>query len=91
MNDRITKLAEELDIIIESPFALKVGNKIYTFDCLIKGYGAPKGMIIAKNYSSIRPIETELVSLGYGYSCFDMASESIEVMERALDDWGKNV
>ena len=86
----LSKLIEKYNIEVQSPFTLIVKNKKHTFQCLIKGYGAPNGMIVDEDYSKIEPISNYLINLGYGYSCFEILCPSnIEGFQEVLDDWGK--
>ena len=63
-------LQNKFNLEIVSPFILEVENKTIKFFCLIKGYGATKGMIIDSNWEKIEPVSGLLIELGYGFSCF---------------------
>lgn len=91
-------LVEQLQKIpgfeIESPFVIKIGSVTYSFDCLIKGYGAEIGMIIDKHLHKVEPVADELWEMGYGFSCLDIfgiTSPAEKFINNVLiGDWGKN-
>jgi len=85
----IKKLQKKFNLEVETPFSLKFQGKTHTFQCLIRGYGATNGMIIDENWSLIEPIANDIVSIGYGFSYFDIKETSIEGFQEVLDDWGK--
>lgn len=89
MNSTLSKLCETYRLQIKAPFHLKVGDNSYKFQCLIENYGAKKGMIVDKEWGKIAPIANELITLGYGYSCFDIEKAGIESFQNVLNDWGK--
>jgi len=91
MNRHVKKLRESFNLVIESPFLLPIENKVHRFDCLIVGYGAKNGMIVDKKWSKIHAVESKLMDMGYGYSCFDIeADSSIEEFRKVLDEWGQS-
>ena len=73
---------------IQSPFALQIDDKIYNFQCLIKGYGSKQGMIIDKDWNKISPIKDQITTMGYGYSCFDIEAIDLNNFKEVLNDWG---
>lgn len=80
---------------VETPYSLRLrdGHTI-TAEVLLRGYGAQNGMLIVSDYAIVRDRKDEIVSLGYGYSCFSQPQEdeidSDEGLQEVLDDWGKN-
>jgi hypothetical protein len=46
MKSLLSALIERPDIDIESPFSCQVNGRVKTFKCLIRGFGAPNGMLI---------------------------------------------
>jgi len=51
-------------------------------------------MLILSDYSVVKDRTKEIVSMGYGYSCFSQPHEeevdSDGELEEILEDWGKN-
>lgn len=88
MESIFTKLCASFHLEIDAPFSLQVGGKIYRFQCRIRGYGAQQGMVIDKEWEKIAPVRDELVTLGFGYSCFDIEKCDVEGFQNVLDDWG---
>ena len=89
MKNVVKELREKYKLEIVSPFIFHINDEEIEFDCLIKGYGADKGMVIDSNWDKISPVESLLVELGYGYSCFPLSNSSVEVFPELLLDWGK--
>lgn len=85
----IENLQNKYNLEIVSPFLFEVENKTIKFFCLIKGYGATKGMIIDSNWKKIEPVYELLVESGYGFSCFELDVSAIDDFESVLNDWGK--
>ena len=72
----IERLREEYNLDIVSPFNITIEGKDHNFDCLVKGYGAKNGMVIDNDYSKISSAQKQLIKLGYGFSCFNIAEAS---------------
>ena len=89
MNTVINKLRETYNLEIVSPFCLEIKGHEVQFECLIKGYGATKGMVVDSKWKKIEPVADSLVELGYGYSCFEIDNSSIQGFSEVLADWGK--
>ena len=87
MNNVINELREKHKLEIVSPFSIHLNDEEITFDCLIKGYGASKGMVIDSEWEKISPVEKVLIDLGYGYSCLEIQDSS--GFSELLLDWGK--
>lgn len=86
------QLIENPNIDIVSPFQLYLSHGFETFTCLIRGYGAVQGMLIDSDGDKFATYGTEIVSLGYGYSCFNIDTEDSiqEFIDEVLNgDWGK--
>ena len=49
-----------------------------------------KGMVVDSDFSKISPVQEQLVKLGYGFSCFDIAEVSVDFND-VLNDWGEYV
>jgi hypothetical protein len=88
MHPTIQKLRERYQLDIESPFVLKIDNESYSFQCLIKGYGNFRGMIVDVDSNKIKPLEGKLMKMGFGYSSFDIEDSDISEFNELLDDWG---
>ena len=85
----IAKLRVRYHLDIRAPFFIRVGEEAYEFQCLIRGYGTRNGMIVDSKWSKIAPVETELVEMGFGYSCFDLENTDTDMFHEILDDWSK--
>ena len=89
MSAQIDILVKMYGLDVAAPFELVVNGKTQNFQCLIRGYGAPSGMVIDKTWSKIFAVMPELSKLGYGYSCFDIeASNDPAGFAAVLKDWG---
>ncbi len=86
----LSKLRDMFRLEICAPFSLQVDEKIYEFQCLIKGYGSKQGMVIDKQWEKIAPIQKALGAMGFGYSCYDIETAEVEGFQEILDDWGKS-
>ena len=86
----IDLLRKEYNLDIIAPFKIDIEGTTHQFDCLIKGYGATNGMVIDHDYSKLSPVSDKLVSLNYGFSCFNINDETSGFNE-VLNDWGKIV
>jgi hypothetical protein len=89
MNTVIMNLRKKYALEIESPFCFEIEDQIIQFDCLVKGYGASKGMVVDSDWNKIESVSDILADLGYGYSCFEIDASSVEGFDEVLDDWGK--
>ncbi|ETJ48205.1 hypothetical protein [Pseudoalteromonas agarivorans] len=88
--DNIDSLRKQYKLDIESPFTLSLRGDSVTFDALIKGFGAPNGMIISKSGQLLQSYRDEISSLGYGYSSFNIFGNiGLESFNELLEDWGK--
>ena len=90
MKSTIEQLRTKYNLDIVAPFFLHIEEKEYVFQCLIRGYGAEKGMIIDKDMKKIEAVDDEIMRLGFGYSCFDIEDNDIDCFQEILDDWGKS-
>jgi len=92
MKSLLSALIERQDIDIESPFPCHVNGKIETFKCLIRGFGAPNGMLIDIDGAKFIELGGSLAALGYGFSSFDIENDVSSVQEFIDDvlirDWG---
>jgi len=84
------QLSKSYNLEIVAPFTIEIEGNSYSFDCLIKGYGAKNGMVVDENYSKISPVKDKLLSLNYGFSCLNIY-EALPDFQEVLDDWGKSV
>ncbi len=94
MGNLVEQLREKKDFDIESPFNIEIDSIVYSFQCLIRGYGAELGMVIDEDYEKIEPVQNALREMGYGFSCFDILKDTSPAEEFINDvlnsDWGKN-
>jgi hypothetical protein len=92
MKSLLSALIERQDIDIESPFHCNVSGKVETFKCLIRGFGAPNGMLIDTDWSKFHELSESLTALGYGFSSFDIENDFSSVQEFIngvlIGDWG---
>jgi len=88
-------MAKKHGLHVDVPFCLRFpdGAEV-TAEIRLLGYGADKGMLIVSDYSVVKDRTKEIVSMGYGYSCFSQPHEeevdSDGELEEILEDWGKN-
>lgn len=83
-------LARDLGLRAQIPFQVTVGERIVEIPVLLEDFGAQRGMLLVTEWSTIAPIEAQLVALGFGYSCLSEPpdSESREGLADMLSDWG---
>ena len=59
---------------------------------MVKGFGAPEGMLLIEDYYKIESHIDEIINMGYGFSVIDDAEENeefiIEEFKEVLSDWG---
>ncbi|MFB2726112.1 hypothetical protein ACE02H_01385 [Shewanella mangrovisoli] len=92
MTTLLRQLIEHPSIDIVSPFQLSLSHGFESFTCLIRGYGAAQGMLIDSDGHKFATYGTEIATLGYGYSCFNIEAEDSvqEFIDEVLNgDWGK--
>jgi hypothetical protein len=94
VDNLVEQLRKENRFDIESPFNIEIDSVTYRFQCLIRGYGAEKGMVIDEDYKKLEPVQSALIEMGYGFSCFDILKDTSPVKDFINDvlnnDWGKN-
>jgi len=79
---------------VKTPFKLRLpdGSRVVA-DVLLEGYGAPRGMLIFRDYADVKEQEEAVIAAGYGYSCMRQPNEaeirSLEAVRSALDDWAR--
>ena len=87
--------AQRFRLRVKTPFKLQLpdGTRVVA-DVLLRGYGAPQGMLIFSDYAGVAGKTDSVVAAGYGYSCMSHPSEaeiqSLEGFEDVLADWGPN-
>ena len=74
---KIDLLRKKFNLEIESPFTLIVGGKPVSFDALIKGYGAPNGMVIDSDGNKLIKLSAGFSSLNYGFSCLNLNASDV--------------
>jgi hypothetical protein len=84
------KQAQDLGFRVRVPFQVAVGTRIVEIPVLLEDFGAQRGMLLVTDWSTIAPIEDQLVALGFGYSCLaePSDSENREGLAGMLSDWG---
>ncbi|MDI4668250.1 hypothetical protein MKZ42_04505 [Pseudoalteromonas shioyasakiensis] len=86
----IEKLRTKYSLSIESPFTTLINGEAFEFDALISGYGAKNGMLISTNGHFMNANRDEILTNGYGYSCFNIHGRGVtENFDETLEDWGK--
>jgi hypothetical protein len=80
------EVAEALDVRVEAPASITIGDRLIEFAALLPDFGAPKGMIADPEWAAIEPFADALVAAGYGYSC--IVVERAGDMREVLRDWG---
>ena len=85
----IAILRRNYDLEIESPCTLVLAGQSFSFDALIKGYGAKNGMLIDSDGNKLKRLSSELSSLNYVFSCLNLhASDVADGFDEVLEDWG---
>jgi hypothetical protein len=90
---RLWKIAgERLGLEVVIPFSLQLkGQHSLEADVLLRGYGAPQGMLIFSDYADLKGRERAVIRAGFGYSCMPQPSrpdfQSLEPVRDALEDW----
>jgi len=80
--------ARQFELDIQFNFTLSDGKHTETYELLLKGYGAPNGMIIDQNFNKVQKLEKYILENGFGFSC--LALDSLEAFEEVLMDWGRS-
>ena len=82
-------LRRNYDLEIESQFTLVLAGQSFSFDALIKGYGAKNVMLIDSDGNKLKRLSSELSSLNYGFSCLNLYASDVAVgFDEVLEDWG---
>jgi hypothetical protein len=84
-------LARDLDLRVQIPFQVVVGQNTVDIPVLLEDFGAQRGMLLVTELASIATIEAQLVALGFGYSCMSEPTSSeftTEGLPEMLSDWG---
>jgi hypothetical protein len=85
--------AKALGIEIEAPYSttLSSGSRLDAA-VLVAQFGAPRGMLILRDYAEVRHLLGELEQAGFGFSVMDEPGDSHPfVLEEYMDvlrDWG---
>lgn len=81
--------AQDLGLRVQIPFQIAVGQRTVDIPVLLEDFGAQHGMLLVTEWSTIAPVEDQLVALGFGYSCLSEPSESEnrEGLADMLSDW----
>jgi hypothetical protein len=85
------RLARDLDLRVQIPFQVVVGQSTVDIPVLLEDFGAQRGMLLVTEWASIATIEAQLVALGFGYSCMSEPTSSdftAEGLPEMLSDWG---
>ena len=90
--DKWRNANKDLGVEIIAPFCVSIGNDVtIRAELLVKGFGAPKGMLIFTDYSLVKPYVDELLKLGYGFSVLEepRSDESYDrdTFVAILSDW----
>jgi hypothetical protein len=83
--------AHEFGLHVHVPFQVSLDERSLEIPVLLEEFGAPRGMLLVEDWTTISSVADELVALGYGYSCiqhplanqYDAAS-----LADMLADWG---
>jgi hypothetical protein len=84
--------SEDLGVDIVTPFdaVLSNGTRLHVA-ALVKNFGAPRGMLIAFAYDTLKPYVRKIIEDGYGYSAQlgnSPAGYDRATMLDILKDWG---
>jgi hypothetical protein len=87
------KAAEILGFEVIAPYSatLASGTKVIA-SALVKGFGAPNGMLLVTDYSQVRSHLAALEESGYGFSVLEEPESTdpfdVEEFAEILRDWG---
>jgi hypothetical protein len=87
------RVAGVLGIEVVAPFALSLpsGTQVDAA-ALVKGFGAPNGMLLLTDYSKVRQELRALAELGFGFSVLEEPGDGDEfILDEYVDllrDWG---
>lgn len=90
MSDRVAILQQMFDLDFVEPFVFEATDGSHSLRCLIRGYGASRGMVVDADWSKLKAVADQLTDAGYGYSSLDIDSSDTESFKDVLDDWGVN-
>ena len=79
--------AERLSIEIVAPFKLPFADTEVSFAALLPQFGAPKGMVVDRDWDALEPFADSLSEAGYGYSCVEPGHD-LQSLKEMLADWG---
>ena len=85
--------AADLGIEVVTPFGCSTSSgTALRFPVLVRGFGAPRGMLIHTRWAQLEDVKDELVRAGFGYAVMSDPREGgtyrREVMIDVLADWG---
>jgi hypothetical protein len=88
------EIATRWELKIDAPFYVTLSSGKMKVPVRLRGFGAPKGMLLAAEYQTIASHTDELIRLGFGYSCLSASAKPYdpEIDDKAvlemLRDWG---
>lgn len=88
------KISSDLGVAIFHPYTVVIGaSKEIIADAFFPNFGGKNGMLVFHDARAVEGCESELVELGYGYSCFAKVSEGDYERDGVIEmlaDWGWN-
>jgi hypothetical protein len=85
------EVADRLGLDVRLSREIALGGGMLTVSVQLRGYGAPRGMVLVPDFDLIEEVADELVALGYGFSCIgEPGAGSVDWVhvEDILRDWG---
>lgn len=83
------KAKKDLGLDISFSNELKVEDDLLHIEIILKNFGAPKGMIIVREYNKIKNYVDALNQNGWGYSALSLGNKyDRESFIEMLSDWG---
>lgn len=85
------EIADRLGLDIRLSHEIALDGGVLAVPLLLRGYGAPRGMVLVPDFELIEEAADELVALGYGFSCLgEPGPEPVDWVhvEEMLRDWG---
>ena len=87
-----SRTARLLNIEVVAPFSITLSSgKRVTADLLVRGFGGPKGTLVARDAEAVWHVRDDLLADGYGFSVMDASARDPYVLEdfvEILREWG---
>lgn len=83
-------IGEALGLDVSGPVEIRIGAAVVRVPVLVRGFGAPNGMLVTDRFDDVRHFTGELVRAGFGYSVMSAGGPEYdrEATIEVLSDWG---